>query len=97
MGTRPDTSVRALRRRHDLLLTMWLAFVDELDNPVRPRAAESPQGQEQRLGRDTSTRGLSRIRAANCSLLVHSAEARRSATANAAEAEYVVRDHCRSF
>ena len=78
MGTRPDTSVRALHRRHDALLTIWLAFVDELDNPVRPRAAEFPQGQEQRLGRDTSTRGLSRIRAANCSLLVHSAEARRS-------------------
>ena len=74
MGTRPDTSVRALRRRHDALLTIWLAFVDELDNQVRPRAAEFPQGQEQRLDRDTSTRGLSRIRAVNCSLLVHSAK-----------------------
>ena len=78
MGTRPDTSVRALRRRNDALLTIWLAFLDELDNPVRPRAAECVQEQEQWLRRDTSTRGLSRIRAANCSLLVHSAEARRS-------------------
>jgi len=73
MGTRPDTSVRALRRRNDALLTIWLAFLDELDNPVRPRAAEFPQGQEQR----PLKRGV--------------------ATANAAEAEYVVRDHCRSF
>jgi hypothetical protein len=31
MGTRPDTSVRALRRRRDALLTIWLAFLDELD------------------------------------------------------------------
>ena len=58
MGTRPDTSVRALRQRHDALLTIWLAFVDELDNPVRPRAAEFPQGQEQRLGRDVHARAL---------------------------------------
>jgi hypothetical protein len=72
MGTRPDTSVRALRRRHDALLTIWLAFVDELDNPARSRAAECQQ--EQRLGRDTSTRGLSRIRAVNRSLLAHSAK-----------------------
>ena len=34
MGTRPDTPVRALRRRHDALLTIWLAFLDELDNTV---------------------------------------------------------------
>jgi hypothetical protein len=72
MGTRPDTSVRALRRRHDALLTIWLAFLDELDNPVRPRAAECRQ--EQWVGRDTSARGLSRIRAVHCSLLVHSAK-----------------------
>ena len=72
MGTRPDTPVRALRRRHDALLTIWLAFLDELDNPVHPRAAECQQ--EQRLRRDTSTRGLSQIRAVNCSLLVHSAK-----------------------
>jgi len=70
MGNRPDTPVRALRRRHDALLTIWLAFLDELDNPVHPRAAECQQ--EQRLRRDTSTRGLSQIRAVNCSL-VHSA------------------------
>jgi len=63
MGTRPDTSVRALRRRNDALLTIWLAFLDELDNPVRPRAAECRHEQEQWLRRDTSTRGLSRIRA----------------------------------
>jgi hypothetical protein len=74
MGTRPDTSARALRRRHDALLTIWLAFVDERDNPARPRAAECQQEQEQRLGRDTSTRGLSLIRAVNCSLLAHSAK-----------------------
>ncbi len=72
MGTRPDTPVRALRRRHDALLTIWLAFLDELDNPVHPRAAECQQ--EQRLRRDTSTRGLSQIKALNCSLLVHSAK-----------------------
>jgi hypothetical protein len=72
MGTRPDTPVRALRRRHDALLTIWLAFLDKLDNPVHPRAAECRQ--EQRLGRDTSTRGLSRIRAVNCSLLTHTAK-----------------------
>jgi hypothetical protein len=72
MGTRPDTPVRALRRRHDALLTIWLAFLDELDNPVHPLAAECQQ--EPRLHRDTSTRGLSPIRAVNCSLLVHSAK-----------------------
>ena len=72
MGTRPDTPVRALRRRHDALLTIWLAFLDELDNPVHPCAAECRQ--EQRLLRDTSTRGLSQVRAVNCSLLVHSAK-----------------------
>ena len=72
MGTRPDTPVRALRRRHDALLTIWLAFLDELDNPVHPLAAECQQ--EPRLRRDTSTRGLSQIRAVNCSLLVHSAK-----------------------
>jgi hypothetical protein len=72
MGTRPDTPVRALRRRHDALLTIWLAFLDELDNPVHPRAAECQQ--EPRLRRDTSTRGLSQIRAVNCSLLVCSAK-----------------------
>ena len=72
MGTRPDTPVRALRRRHDALLTIWLAFLDELDNPVHPLAAECQQ--EPRLRRDTSTRGLSQIRAVNCSLLVRSAK-----------------------
>jgi hypothetical protein len=75
MGTRPDTPVRALRRRHDALLTIWLAFQDELDNPVQPRAAECQQ--KQRLRRDTSTRGLSQIRAVNCSLLVHTAKRSR--------------------
>jgi hypothetical protein len=40
--------------------------------PVRPRAAECRQEQEQWLRRDTSTRGLSRIRAVNCGLFVHS-------------------------
>jgi hypothetical protein len=72
MGTRPDTPERALRRRHDALLTIWLAFLDELDNPVHPCAAECRQ--EQRLLRDTSTRGLSQVRAVNCSLVVHSAK-----------------------
>lgn len=72
MGTRPDTPVRALRRRHDALLTIWLTFLDELDNPVHPLAAECQQ--EPRLRRDTSTRGLSQIRAVNCSLLVRSAK-----------------------
>ena len=61
MGTRPDTPVRALRRRRDALLTIWLAFLDELDSPVHPRAVECRQ--DQRLHRDTSTRGLSQIRA----------------------------------
>jgi hypothetical protein len=72
MGTRPDISVRALRRRHDAFLTIWLAFVDELDNPARPRAAECQQEQEQRPRRDIPTRRLSRIRVVNCSLLAHS-------------------------
>jgi hypothetical protein len=72
MGTRPDTPVRALRRRHDALLTIWLTFLDELDNPVHPLAAECQQ--EPRLRRDTSTRGLSQIRAVNYSLLVRSAK-----------------------
>jgi len=72
MGTRPDTPVRALRGRHDALLTIWLTFPDELDNPVHPLAAECQQ--EPRLRRDTSTRGLSQIRAVNCSLLVRSAK-----------------------
>jgi hypothetical protein len=72
MGTLPDTPVRALRRRHDALLTIWLAFLDELDNPVRRRATEFRQ--EQRSRRDIPPRRLSRIRAVNCSLLVHSAK-----------------------
>ena len=54
------------------LLTIWLAFLDELDNPVHPLAAECQQ--EPRLRRDTSTRGLSQIRAVNYSLLVRSAK-----------------------
>jgi len=61
MGTRPDTPVRALRRRRDALLTIWLAFLDELDDPVHLRAVECRQ--DQRLHRDTSMRGLSQIRA----------------------------------
>jgi hypothetical protein len=42
MGTRPDTPVRALRRRHDALLTIWLAFLDELDNPSAPERRGAP-------------------------------------------------------
>jgi len=58
MGTRPDTPVRALRRRHDALLTIWLAFLHELDSPVRRRAAEIPQ--KQRPRRDIATPNKSR-------------------------------------
>ena len=82
-----ERSEKAVRRFHTqtpaqkaseylaMPLEEHVAFLDELDNPVHPRAMESQQ--ERWLHRDTSTRGLSQIRAVNYSLLVHSAKGPR--------------------
>jgi hypothetical protein len=53
MGTRPDDPKKyrpGRRRRHDDLLTIWLAYLNQLDNPVRRRAAHLRQKLRPRRG-----------------------------------------------
>jgi len=63
MGTRPDDPKKhrpGRRRRHDDLLTIWLAYLNQLDNPVRRRAAYLRQ--KLRPRRDISVNGAPRVR-----------------------------------
>jgi hypothetical protein len=46
MGNRPDDPKKhkpRRRRRHDDLLTIWLAYLNQLDNPGRRRATQFRQ------------------------------------------------------